>query len=173
MGVLLSQLVDKLKAGEFESFGGQTSRRSFQADFRRACLDVVPMPFEWAIGLYRTRRRHINLDIKRVVGYRSFCNKLWNAVRFMLGTFDDYKASDNLWSQLKTIGRPRQVHPITLKKMCPCRCEHVPHRVQIQRASVQSHLPLLLDDLCDVYVELVKPVMYDFGVPKCCGAFTS
>ena len=29
-----------------------------------------------------------------------------------------------------------------------------------------GHLPLLLDDLCDVYVELVKPVMYDFGVPR-------
>lgn len=26
----------------------------------------------------------INLDVQRVVGYRQFCNKLWNIVKFAL-----------------------------------------------------------------------------------------
>ena len=28
--------------------------------------------------------RDINLDIKRVVSYRHWCNKLWNAIRFAM-----------------------------------------------------------------------------------------
>ena len=33
--------------------------------------------------------RDVNLDIKRVVAYRHWCNKLWNAVRFALLNLGD------------------------------------------------------------------------------------
>lgn len=33
--------------------------------------------------------RDINLDIKRVVAYRYWCNKLWNAIKFAMLNLDD------------------------------------------------------------------------------------
>ena len=35
----------------------------------------------WAPG---AQGRDINLDVLRVVGYRHWCNKMWNAIRFAM-----------------------------------------------------------------------------------------
>lgn len=38
----------------------------------------------------------INLDVKHVVGYREFCNKLWNIIKFGLSNFPaDFKPRKN------------------------------------------------------------------------------
>ena len=40
--------------------------------------------------------RDINLDVLRILGYRHFCNKMWNAFRFaMRGLGDEFKPSQN------------------------------------------------------------------------------
>ena len=40
--------------------------------------------------------RDINLDVLRILGYRHFCNKMWNAFRFaMRGLGEEFKPSDN------------------------------------------------------------------------------
>jgi valyl-tRNA synthetase len=43
----------------------------------------------FALCAYTLQARDINLDIQRVQGYRFFCNKLWNAVKFALSYFGD------------------------------------------------------------------------------------
>lgn len=41
----------------------------------------------FALCAYTAQGRDINLDVKRVVGYRHFCNKIWNALKFSFNGF--------------------------------------------------------------------------------------
>ena len=169
-GCPLSQLVDKLKAGNLRASEVKRAEEAFKNDFPEGMPRCGTDALRVGLLAYTVQGRDINLDIKRVVGYRSFCNKLWNAVRFMLGTFDDYKASDNLWSQLKPMaGRDKFI--LSRLRRCVLDVNTCLTEYKFGEA-VQAIYHFFLDDLCDVYVELVKPVMYDFGVLKCCGAFT-
>ena len=46
--------------------------------------------------------RDINLDIKRVVAYRHWCNKLWNAIKFaMINLGHDFVPAANAQSPAK------------------------------------------------------------------------
>ena len=44
---------------------------------------MVKQTVEQTLVLYM-QGRDINLDIKRVVAYRHWCNKLWNAIKFAM-----------------------------------------------------------------------------------------
>ncbi|CAM8996686.1 unnamed protein product [Rhodiola kirilowii] len=43
----------------------------------------------FALVSYTAQSDNINLDIQRVVGYRQWCNKLWNAIRFAIDKLGD------------------------------------------------------------------------------------
>jgi valyl-tRNA synthetase len=64
-----------------------------QKDFPQGIPECGTDALRFALLSYMVQSS-INLDVKRVVGYREFCNKLWNIVKFGMSNFPaDFVAS--------------------------------------------------------------------------------
>ena len=102
----------------------------------------------------------MNFDIKRIVVYRQFCNKLWNAVRFALVYIDQFKPTPDMCKKLHTLPgiRTRDLAVLSSLNNTIKTCN-----IQMQAytfGNVANALyAFFLYDVCDVYLELIKPVI--------------
>ena len=99
----------------------------------------------------------INLDVKRVVGYRQFCNKLWNITKFALSNFTEgFQPEINGVIGLKLSLSDKWIltRMSYLIKMTNERFEKYDFGYM-----VQGLFDFWLKELADYYIEAIKPIM--------------
>ncbi len=83
-GATLQQLNQQLKDGNLShdvlNSAIQTQHQLFPRGLKECGTDAL----RFTLCSYTYNSNDINLDINRVEGYRKFCNKIWNAVKFSL-----------------------------------------------------------------------------------------
>ena len=161
-GCTLEHLMKKLESGNLPKKEVEKSKKDQKADFPDGIPECGSDALRFGLLAYTVQGRDVNLDLNVVVGYRNFCNKLWNATRFALQFVSDFNPTSTMLDDLVGSGKMAIRDKFIISRLMNA-CDTVNSNLKeykfgdAQRASYA----FWMEDLCDVYLELIKPVVYD------------
>ena len=161
-GCTLGTLIERLESGNLPLKEIERAKKNINESFPDGIPECGSDALRFGLLAYCAQGRDINLDVKVVVAYRKFCNKLWNATRFALKYIEDFQPTATLLDDLMTSGkmsiRDKWMISRLMKGVQAVNDHFDAYKFgDAQQASYQ----MWLNDLCDVYLELIKPVMLD------------
>tara|TARA_Y100000766_G_scaffold95976_1_gene81890 strand:- start:126 stop:2873 length:2748 start_codon:yes stop_codon:yes gene_type:complete len=99
-GIDLKDLIDKRTEGLMQPRMKESIVKQTKKDFPNGINAYGTDALRLTFCSLASGGRDINFDIKRVEGYRNFCNKLWNASRFINLNIDNFGISEKRSSSI-------------------------------------------------------------------------
>ncbi len=153
-GISLEDLLSKRTQGMMQPKMAEKIKKQTKKEFADGIPAFGTDALRFTFVALASFGRDIKFDLKRVEGYRNFCNKLWNASRFVLMKLEGETIDTN--AKLSTAD------------------EWILSRLQGTKTKVEKHLKdyrldlmsqelyeFVWGDYCDWYLELSKPLLAD------------
>lgn len=158
-GISLQELAKKLLYGNLDPAEVAKATDGLRKDYPDGIAQCGSDALRFGLLAYTAQGRNINLDIQRVVAYRQFCNKLWNATKFALINFPpNWKRPENTLDDLVKKGGTFADRWI-LNRLAICtNLTNEGFEGYDFNTTTTAVYNFWLYDLCDYYLELIKPV---------------
>lgn len=159
-GITLAELQTRLDQGNLDVAEVRTAKEGQKRDFPHGIPQCGTDALRFALCSYIAEGRDINMNVNRVEGYRRFCNKLWNAVKFAL-----LKLGENSYvpePKLCLYGNESLADRWILSRLNKA-IDEANRSLSVYNlmSATQAIHGWWLYDLCDVYIETIKPICSD------------
>jgi len=159
-GIGLEPLVAKRTSGLMQAHMAAGIESATRKQFPEGIAAYGTDALRFTFASLATHGRDVRFDMQRVAGYRNFCNKLWNAARFVMMTIEqaagpapggpiEYSAADR-WIRSRLASTLRTVDGA-----------FGDYRFDFAATALYE---FTWHEYCDWYLEFVKPVLQGAGL---------
>uniref|UniRef100_A0A674J2T0 valine--tRNA ligase n=1 Tax=Terrapene triunguis TaxID=2587831 RepID=A0A674J2T0_9SAUR len=154
-GITLEGLHAQLLESNLEPAEVERAKQGQKSDYPAGIPECGTDALRFALCAYTSQGRDINLDVNRILGYRHFCNKLWNATKF---------AVRGLGAEFQPPGAESLIDRWILSRLSlAVELSDAGFRAYDFPAVTTAVYNFWLYELCDVYLECLKPVFAEGG----------
>jgi valyl-tRNA synthetase len=157
-GIELEDLHRKLKEGNLPEKEIEKAIKGQKADFPEGIPECGADALRFGLLAYTLQGRNVNLDISRVVGYRHFCDKVWQGTKFGLTYFGpDFVYPGSLALGLRLAWEDKWI----LSRLSDCaeKLNVAFEKYEFANATT-AVFSFFKYDFCDEYLELLKPRLH-------------
>lgn len=160
-GIELEPLVAKRTAGMMVPHLREKIEKQTRKEFPEGIEPYGTDALRYTYYSLASTGRDINFDVGRIEGFRNFCNKIWNAARYVLMNCENqdcgqsHKGGDNdvelSLADRWIISRLQQAEAAVAEAIANYRFD----------LASQAIYEFVWNEYCDWYLELSKPVLWD------------
>jgi valyl-tRNA synthetase len=154
-GIDLESLVTKRTAGMMNPQDAKKIEKRTRKEFEGGINAYGTDALRFTFAAMASTSRDINFDLGRVDGYRNFCNKLWNASRFVLMNTED-QDTGKTGGELELSLADKWIWARFQQSLKEFEAALVDYRFDI---AAQVIYEFTWNQFCDWYLELSKPIL--------------
>ena len=155
-GISLEKLVQKRTTGlmqpEMASKIENVTRKQYPDGIKAYGTDAL----RYSFAAQASTGRDIKFDLHRIEGYRNFCNKLWNATRFVLMNTEDKEIAQCISKERLTLA-DRWILSKQQEVIDQIHKHFKNYRFDL---AAQVLYEFTWHEFCDWYIELCKPTLF-------------